>query len=304
MVYLVCRLDIPYPILELAAAPASGHAVTIGPLRGRAWVGELIEQLDSLFGLRHCGRRMPRRQHPSAYGQMGRCLSPCLGDLDPNLYRRRLDEALGMFLSRTDARPRLLSHIQAQVRQASDAQQYERAASLQRRLQRMRRILEGVEGVLVAFHSRPRLLLAAHPVKPNRFDALWLAGGRLADFGELPADLDETVHRTDRAAARAARAGALGAHIPPEEVDELRILSGYLAGHPDLPELPLDPAPTPERIRRFVQANGSSATSAEPDSPAFMVAPTGTSRRTKPRAIGPKRGDTAALVTRPASLPS
>ena len=25
--------------------------------------------------------------HPSAFGQMGRCLSPCLGDLDPNLYR-------------------------------------------------------------------------------------------------------------------------------------------------------------------------------------------------------------------------
>jgi hypothetical protein len=24
---------------------------------------------------------------------MGRCLSPCLGDLDPNAYRRRLDEA-------------------------------------------------------------------------------------------------------------------------------------------------------------------------------------------------------------------
>ena len=29
---------------------------------------------------------------------MGRCLSPCLGDLDPNLYRRRLDEALRLFV--------------------------------------------------------------------------------------------------------------------------------------------------------------------------------------------------------------
>ena len=62
--------------------------MTIGPLTGRKLVVELVEQLDSLFGLRHCGRRLPRRDHPSAYGQMGRCLSPCLGDLDPNLYRR------------------------------------------------------------------------------------------------------------------------------------------------------------------------------------------------------------------------
>ncbi len=71
--------------------------MNVGPLRGRATASELLEQLTSLFGLRHCGRRLPRREHPSAYGQMGRCLSPCLGDLDPNLYRRRLDAALALF---------------------------------------------------------------------------------------------------------------------------------------------------------------------------------------------------------------
>ena len=96
----------PFPVLEVAAAPAAGHAVSIGPLRGRRWVAELVEQLESLFALRHCGRRLPKREHPSAYGQMGRCMSPCLGDLDPNLYRRRLDEALGMFLGGADARER------------------------------------------------------------------------------------------------------------------------------------------------------------------------------------------------------
>ena len=31
---------------------------------------------------------------PSVYGQMGRCASPCLGDLDPNAYRRQVDLAL------------------------------------------------------------------------------------------------------------------------------------------------------------------------------------------------------------------
>src|ERR687897_885651 len=93
-VSLRCRLDIAFPILEVALEPARGHAVTVGPVRGRAAAAELVEQLNSLFGLRHCGRKLPRRDHPSAYGQMGRCLSPCLGDLDPNLYRERLDRAL------------------------------------------------------------------------------------------------------------------------------------------------------------------------------------------------------------------
>src|SRR6201994_359700 len=112
--YIRCRLDIAFPILEVAPEPAAGHAVTIGPLRGRRLAVELVEQLDSLFGLRHCGRRLPRRDHPSAYGQMGRCLSPCLGDLDPNLYRRRLDEALRLFVDGAGGAGRLIEHVHAQ----------------------------------------------------------------------------------------------------------------------------------------------------------------------------------------------
>ncbi|MEA2130456.1 MAG: polymerase subunit epsilon, partial [Solirubrobacteraceae bacterium] len=76
-VYLRCRFDIAYPVLEVAREPAPGHAVTIGPLRSRAAAVELKEQLDSLFGLRHCGRTLRLRPWPSAYGQMGRCMSPC-----------------------------------------------------------------------------------------------------------------------------------------------------------------------------------------------------------------------------------
>src|SRR6185437_13333594 len=59
LVYIRCRLDIPFPILEVSGDPASGHAVTVGPVRGRRLALELVEQLDSLFGLRHCGRRLP-----------------------------------------------------------------------------------------------------------------------------------------------------------------------------------------------------------------------------------------------------
>jgi DNA polymerase-3 subunit epsilon len=125
--YIRCRLDIPFPILDVASEPAAGHAVTIGPLRGRRLAQELVEQLDSLFALRHCGRRLKLREHPSAYGQMGRCLSPCLGDLDPNLYRRRLDEALRLFVTDADGGERLLSHVRGQMRAAAEQQHYERA---------------------------------------------------------------------------------------------------------------------------------------------------------------------------------
>ncbi len=238
--YIRCRLDISFPILEVASDPAAGHAVTIGPLRGRRLANELVEQLDSLFGLRHCGRRLVLREHPSAYGQMGRCLSPCLGDLDPNLYRRRLDEALRLFIGAEDGRDRLLAHVRGQMHAAAGQQQYERAAWLRRRLGRLGVILERLGGALEATHSRARLVLAPHPVDPVRQDAFWLVGGRLVDWGEAPGESDALDHRTRAALQRGGRAGELGAHVPPNEIDELRIVSNYLASHPDTTELVLE----------------------------------------------------------------
>jgi DNA polymerase-3 subunit epsilon len=238
--YIRCRLDIPFPILEVAGEPAAGHAVTIGPLKGRRLAQELVEQLDSLFGLRHCGRRLQLREHPSAYGQMGRCLSPCLGDLDPNLYRRRLDEALRLFVDGGDGGRRLLAHVRAQMHAAAEGQHYERAAWLRRRMRRLTVILERLGGALEATHARAKLILAAHPVERERQDAFWLAGGRLVDWGPPPDDSGALEERTEIAIRRGGYAGELGAHVPPDEIDELRIIATYLASHPELPQVTLE----------------------------------------------------------------
>jgi DNA polymerase-3 subunit epsilon len=251
-VYLRCRLDIPFPVLEVAAAPAHGHAVNVGPLRGRAAAGELVEQLNSLFGLRHCGRGMPRRDWPSAYGQMGRCLSPCLGDLDPNLYRRRLDQALALFGGRRDGGTALLDHLDAEVRAASEAQQYERAAGLRRRRGRLEQLLSRLDGTLAATHARPRLVRAPHPRDPARGDLFWLIDGRVVDFGAV-ADGD-LVERT-RGALRRWDPRRPATHVPADEVDEVRIVASWVAGHGP-PQLALDPMPGEARLRAFAADSG------------------------------------------------
>src|SRR5215211_4151389 len=190
-VYLRCRLDIPFPILEVAREPAAGNAVCVGPLRGRAAAAELVEQLNSLFGLRHCGRGLVPREHPSAYGQMGRCLSPCLNDLDPNLYRERLDQALKLFVGRDGGRA-LLERVDEQTRNASAERRYERAAWLQRRKIRLEALLDRLGGVLRATHTGARLVLAPHPEARGRFDAIWIAGGRVIDWGPATDAADMT----------------------------------------------------------------------------------------------------------------
>jgi DNA polymerase III subunit epsilon len=283
LVYIRCRLDIPFPILEVAAEPAAGHAVTVGPVRGRRLALELVEQLDSLFGLRHCGRRLPRREHPSAYGQMGRCLSPCLGDLDPNLYRRRLDEVLALFVSGVGGagisdQP-LLRHVYGQMRAAAAQERFERAESLRRRAGRLRTILDRLGGVLEATHARPRLLLAPHPEPDPAHppEAFWLVGGRLVDFGPLAGAaqdaggqgargqgaVDDLAARTQTALRRDGRVGEVGAHVPPDEIDEVRIIGTWLASHPETPQLVLRPAPDRQALRELLQNARAARSGAE-----------------------------------------
>jgi DNA polymerase-3 subunit epsilon len=264
-VYLRCRLDIAYPVLEVAREPAAGRAVTIGPLRSRAGAVELKEQLDSLFGLRHCGRKLRLRPWPSAYGQMGRCLSPCLNDLDPNLYRRRLDEALGLFTGGGDGGAALLAHLDEQMRAAAAAERFERAAWLRRRRERIAVLVrslatdgEGPGGALAATHARPRLVLARHE-RGTLHDAFWLVGGRLADWSPLEQAGD--LHARTLAAL-AGRRDAV-AQLPAEAVAEVRIVQTWLAAH-DAASLALEPIPPRAALEEFLTREGAGQTGAAP----------------------------------------
>jgi DNA polymerase-3 subunit epsilon len=246
-VYLRCRLDIAYPILEVGVEPAAGLAVNVGPLRGRFAAAELVEQLQSLFALRHCGRGMKRREWPSAYGQMGRCLSPCLGDLDPNAYRRRLDEALALFTGDGDGGRALLAHLDAEMRAAAAEQRFERAGWLRRRRARLKELLDRLGGAMAATHARPRLVLASHP-EAARFDALWLVGGRVADWAPLTDPADAWA-RTEKVLRGGDGRGAT-ACASPDEIGALRIATTWLAAHPSL-ELVLSRETTRARVERF-----------------------------------------------------
>jgi DNA polymerase III subunit epsilon len=246
-VYLRARLDIPYPVLEVASEPAPGLAVNVGPLGGKALAQELVDQLEYLFMLRRCGRRLKLREHPSLYGQMGRCMSPCLGDLDPNAYRRRLDEALGLF-DRPGGGERLLSLIDERLRAAVDARHYERAAGLMRRRERLAWVLDRLEGILRAAEASPRLVLARHPVK-ERFDSFWIVRGRVAHWGPLPG-MEELLEHTEAVLRLPPRRGPSA--LAPEDVDEVRIVAGWLAEH-EPAQLELDPATGARHIARWAQ---------------------------------------------------
>jgi DNA polymerase III subunit epsilon len=182
---------------------------------------------------------------------MGRCVSPCLGDLDPNAYRRQLDLALSHF-ERPGAGEALIEEIDRRIAEASAETRYERAAALLRRRGRLAWVLERLDGVLRATHAAPRLVVARHPVK-ERFDAFWLVRGRLVDWGPLPGP-SELLERTERALDHPP--GRMV--VPADEVDEVRIVAGWVADHEPL-ELALDPRPDERAVLSFAAGRSAAA---------------------------------------------
>ena len=102
-----------------------------------------------------------------------------------------------------------------------------------------RRCSAGSAASCAPSHAGARLVLAPHPAAPGRADAFWIVAGRIADWGPLPADPDEVAARTADAVA-AAPPAALGGWLPADELDELRIVGSWLAGHDRTHVLELD----------------------------------------------------------------
>jgi DNA polymerase-3 subunit epsilon len=110
-------------------------------------------------------------------------------------------------------------------------------------------LIERLGGVLAATHARPRLVLAAHPERP-RYDAVWLVGGRVADWAPLT-DAEDLERRT-AAVLRGGDGRGATPSATPDEVREMRIATTWLAAHPSL-ELGLTPAPTAPRLARLCE---------------------------------------------------
>ena len=255
LVYIRCRLDIPFPILEVAAEPAAGHAVTIGPLRGRRLAESSSSSSTRCSG---CATAGGGCRDASTRRPTGRWVAACRRAWATSI---RICIGAGSIRrwgcsSTATARELLLAHVEAQMREAAAERAYERAAWLRRRcaaaaatiLERLGRRARG----------DPRAAAAGARRAPgaSRSARRVLAGRRPARrLGPLPATL-RSCGATGAALARGGRAGELGAHVPPAEIDEVRIVATYLAWHPEVAAAQLDPPPGPSAPRPRGSAEG------------------------------------------------
>ena len=140
-VYLRCRLDIPFPILEVAREPAAGHAVCVGPVRGRGRGGRAgrAAQLPVRPAPLRAGAPAPRAPvglRPDGPLPLALPERPGPEPL-PRAARPGAEAVRG-----PRRRAALLARVDEQTRSPRRSASYERAAWLQRRKIRLEALLD------------------------------------------------------------------------------------------------------------------------------------------------------------------
>ena len=130
--FILLRADHAYPRIMKHRGARKAKGDYYGPFASAGSVNTTINALQKLFLLRSCTDSfLARRDRPCLLYQIKRCSAPCVGRIDEAGYAELVRQAKDFLGGKSSAVQR---EIEAQMQQAAEALDYERAAMLRDRL--------------------------------------------------------------------------------------------------------------------------------------------------------------------------
>jgi DNA polymerase-3 subunit epsilon len=173
----------PWPRLSLVRHVIDDGADYIGPYSSKRTAERSVAALHEAFPIRQCSGRMPKTpsMSPCALAEMGRCLSPCDGSVDPPSYAAVVGRLRESLLARPDA---VVESVSRRMVALAEASRFEDAGTWRDRLSAFLRGAARTQR-LRALTRCPEIVGA------RREDGRWVVHvirhGRLAAAGVIPA---------------------------------------------------------------------------------------------------------------------
>ena len=141
--YLALSMGEEYPRASLARSRDNPYSQYWGPFT-KAWaVRETMDMLLTVYPVRSCEKGVFKRARsqgrPCLLGDIGKCAAPCV-DRVSAAEHRTIAEGFAEFMTRQDASA--VTDLDRQMREASDAMDFERAAKLRDQRNALRSIME------------------------------------------------------------------------------------------------------------------------------------------------------------------
>jgi excinuclease ABC subunit C len=230
---------------RLTVVRGSGAAerggVFYGPFVGAAHLREAVRELSIALGLRDCSLDskmrfadqldlldVPLRTPGCLRFEIGTCLGPCVGAPTALTYGRQVREARAFFEGQDGAGP--TAEVERAMFEASERLEYERAAVLRNRLQRLEGLQERFSRLRFAVESLSFVYLVPGHGDDHRY--YLIRRGVVRHQAPAPRTPEEW-HDLAEKARDVFDPGVLAGAVPAHDVDELLLLTSWFSTRPE-----------------------------------------------------------------------
>lgn len=177
--YPYVRIDLKqeYPRLEVVRRIENDGAKYFGPYLGATSVREVMDTVRKVFPLRTCkGDIKPDpKKRPCLHHQLGHCHAPCTGGISSAEYREIVLQVIQFLSGKYQG---ILIDLQARMRKASEAMQFEHAATLRDRIKAVEALMERQKAISTTGGDMDVIALAQDGLDAM-VQVLFVRGGRM-----------------------------------------------------------------------------------------------------------------------------
>jgi excinuclease ABC subunit C len=177
--YLAVLMDEEYPRVQVMRGAKRRGVRYFGPY-SHAWaIRDTVDTLLRVFPVRTCSAGVFKRAgqigRPCLLGYIGKCSAPCVGRIDAAAHRQLAEEFCDFMAGQTG---RFIKRLEGEMRAASDAEEYERAARLRDDIQALQRAMEK-QAVVLADGTDCDVIALAEDQLEAAVQVFYVRGGRV-----------------------------------------------------------------------------------------------------------------------------
>lgn len=136
--YIKINVKSDYPDVYITRRILNDGAKYFGPYASSGSAKEMVDFIKTKFKIRQC-KSFKYKDRPCLNYHIKKCLAPCMGYISKEEYRKQINEIIELLEGRTE---KVLRQLEEQMKEASQKQEYEKAAYLRDKKIAIERISE------------------------------------------------------------------------------------------------------------------------------------------------------------------
>ena len=148
--YIKVTVEEDWPRVFMARRKSRDKARYFGPYSSATAMWSTLRLIGSLFPLRNCkSSKLKKRDRPCLNRQIGKCLAPCAGNADRQLYMEHVGKILMLLEGRNQD---LVGTLKEQMTASAESLDFEKAAAIRDQISALSRTLE--KQMIAASHNK------------------------------------------------------------------------------------------------------------------------------------------------------